>query len=229
MQKFKRNLKIALFNKLNKNKKITIEKDVNFNKNTIFKGNNIIYSGTQINNTVIGYGTYLSHNCKFPNSIIGNFCSVGENSKIIFGQHPTQKFVSTHPAFYSTKHQAGFTYSSRDKFSEHRYVNGSEKSVVIGNDVWIGQDVLIMEGVNIADGSIIGSGAIVIKDTEPYSINVGVPSKKIKYRFTEEERNFLLDFKWWDKSESWILENNKMFEDVELFYDKFNRWKNKSE
>ncbi|WP_035321988.1 CatB-related O-acetyltransferase [Peribacillus kribbensis] len=226
MINIKRKIKIKLFNQLNRRKNVVIKENVNFNRNTQLEGNNIIYSGCQINNTIVGYGTYLSHNCRLPNSVVGKFCSIGENTKIIFGQHPTKKFVSTHPAFYSTKLQAGFTYVSRDLFEEHRYVNNLNKSVVIGNDTWIGQNVLIMEGVTIADGSVIGSGAIVTKDTEPYSINVGVPARKIKYRFQEKERQFLLRFKWWDKGEEWISSNKNYLEDVTTFYDKFNKLEN---
>lgn len=228
MKKLKRKLKIKLFNWINRNKKIIIHDDVYFNSKTFFGGNNIIYSGCQINDSSIGYGTYLSHNCKFPNSIIGKFCSIGENSRVVFGQHPVNKFVSTHPAFYSTKCQAGFTYTNIDLFQEHKYANDEKKSVIIGNDVWIGQNVLIMEGVKIADGSVIGTGAIVTKDTEPFSINVGIPAKKIKYRFNEEERQFLLEFKWWDKDEDWIIKNKNYFEDVRLFYEEFRNFKDQN-
>ncbi|MEB2289966.1 CatB-related O-acetyltransferase [Priestia megaterium] len=226
MKNIKRNLRRILFNSLNKDKKIVIKSNVYFNNETYFEGNNIIYSGSQVNNSSIGYGTYLSHNCKFPNSLIGRYCSIGENSRIIFGQHPTQRFVSTHPAFYSIQKQAGFTYSDTNLFEEHKFVDNQKRSVMIGNDVWIGQNVQIMEGVRIADGSVIGTGAIVTKDTEPYSINIGVPSRPLKYRFNEQQRSFLLELKWWDKKEDWILENKKYFEDVDLFYDKFTSFKN---
>jgi acetyltransferase-like isoleucine patch superfamily enzyme len=228
MKLLKRRIKIIIFNWVNRKRKIIIKDDVYFNNQTSFEGNNIIYSGSQINDSSIGYGTYLAHNCKLPNSIIGKFCSIGDNSRIVFGQHPTNKFVSTHPAFFSTKCQGGFTYSNTDVFEEHKYANDAKKSVIIGNDVWIGQNVLIMEGVKIADGSVIGTGAIVTKDTEPYSINIGIPSKKIKYRFSEEERRFLLELKWWDKGEDWILKNKTYFEDVGLFYDEFLNIKDKN-
>lgn len=217
----KRKVKTKIYNQLNKKKSVVIKENVYFNKKTNLEGKNIIYSGCQINDSHIGFGTYLSHNCKLPNTVIGKYCSVGEGSKIIFGQHPVSKFVSTHPAFYSTKCQAGFTYSEKDLFEEHKYANEEKKSVVIGNDVWIGQNVLIFEGVNIADGSVIGTGAIVTKDTEPYSINAGIPSKKLKNRFTKEETEFLTEFKWWSKSEEWIFENRKYFEDVGHFYEDF--------
>lgn len=224
MRRLKKNLKIKLFNWKNRERNITLKEDVYFNNQTSLEGNNIVYGGTQINDSHIGYGTYISHNCKLPHSIIGRYCSIGENSKIVFGQHPTSKFISTHPAFYSTKCQAGFSYVETDMFKEHKYANEEDKSVIIGNDVWIGQNVLIMEGVKIADGSVVGTGAIVTKDTEPFSINVGVPARKVKYRFNEAERQFLLELKWWDKGEGWIIKNKNYFRDVGLFYDEFNNF-----
>lgn len=54
--------------------------------------------------------------------------------------------------------------------------------IVIGNDVWIGANAVIVGGVTIGEGSVIGAGAVVTKDTEPYSINVGVPAAKVGTR-----------------------------------------------
>ena len=60
------------------------------------------------------------------------------------------------------------------------------KPVIIEDNVWIGSNVTILPGVKIKEGSVIASGAIVIKDTEPYSINGGVPAKKISERIINE-------------------------------------------
>ena len=57
----------------------------------------------------------------------------------------------------------------------------------IGDDCWIGARSTIFVGVKIGDGAIIAAGSIVTKDVEPYSIYAGVPAKKIKMRFTDEE------------------------------------------
>jgi acetyltransferase-like isoleucine patch superfamily enzyme len=54
--------------------------------------------------------------------------------------------------------------------------------IFIGNDCWLAANVVVMKGVTIADGSVVGAGAIVTKDTEPYSINVGVPARKVGER-----------------------------------------------
>lgn len=54
--------------------------------------------------------------------------------------------------------------------------------VVIGADCWLAANVVVMKGVTIAEGSVIGAGAVVTRDTEPYSINVGIPARKIGVR-----------------------------------------------
>lgn len=45
----------------------------------------------------------------------------------------------------------------------------------------------ILKGVTMGRGSVIAVGAVVNKSTLLYSINAGVPAKKIKFRFTLEE------------------------------------------
>lgn len=64
---------------------------------------------------------------------------------------------------------------------------GKDELTVIGDDVWIGYGAIIMSGVNIGNGSIIAAGAVVTKDTEPYSINGGIPARKLSDRFDNIE------------------------------------------
>jgi len=54
--------------------------------------------------------------------------------------------------------------------------------IVIGTDCWIGANSVVVGGVTISEGSVIGAGSVVTRDTEPYSINVGVPARKIGKR-----------------------------------------------
>ena len=58
----------------------------------------------------------------------------------------------------------------------------SLKGIVIDDDVWIGAGVRILDGVVIGRGTVVGAGAVVAKSTEPYSVVVGVPAKKISSR-----------------------------------------------
>ena len=71
---------------------------------------------------------------------------------------------------------------------------------VIGNDVWIGQNATILPGVHIGDGAIIGANSVVGSDVEPYTIVVGNPARPLRKRFDDELIDFLLRFRWWDKS-----------------------------
>jgi acetyltransferase-like isoleucine patch superfamily enzyme len=54
--------------------------------------------------------------------------------------------------------------------------------VIIEDDVWLGANVCVNKGVLIRQGSIVGANAVVTKDTEAYSINAGVPARKIGER-----------------------------------------------
>lgn len=184
--------------------------------NTKMEGKNFIGSNSAVLNSNLGYGTYIANRTNLQNVKIGKFTAIGSNVCNIIGQHPTSQFVSIHPAFYSIDNSIGYSLVSRNKFQEMRY-SEEKYSVSIGNDVWIGNNVQIMEGVTIADGSIIGAGAVVIHDTEPYSINAGVPAKKIRYRFKQEVIEKLCDLKWWDRDISWIEKNAELFENVEEF------------
>lgn len=87
-----------------------------------------------------------------------------------------------------------------DKFNNFNCVsvnNYTKGDVVIGNDVWIASGVTIMSGVTIGDGAVIASNSHVVKNIEPYSIVGGNPAKLIKYRFSPEQINKLLEIKWW--------------------------------
>lgn len=200
----------------------TSKKNIRFLSNTIidkgckFEGYNSIGEGTRLSHCYIGKGTYICENVNFVSVKIGRFCSLGSRIYNIKGNHPTSKFVSTHPCFFSTGTPAGFTFSETNKFKELNKL-ADDFLVVIGNDVWIGDNVTIKDGVTIGDGAIIGSNSFVLTDIEPYSINVGIPTRIVKYRFTDEEIKHLLNIQWWDKSFNWLKDNYNLFEDINIF------------
>lgn len=65
------------------------------------------------------------------------------------------------------------------------YKNVLSKAVHIGKHTIIGSTSVVLPGVNIAEGSSFGSFSFINRDSEPWSINVGIPFKKIKSRSKE--------------------------------------------
>lgn len=199
-----------------KNRKngVSIKSGCYIGKDSVFEGNNVINKNTCFKGN-IGFGSYMGANCSV-NAKIGKYCSIGSNVKTVNGLHPTEKYVSTHPAFFSVRKQAGFTYADGNLFDEYKYAEGSY-TAVIGNDVWIGENALILAGVTVGDGAVVAAGAVVTKDVAPYSVVGGVPAKEIKKRFTDAQINKLLEMKWWDKSPEWIENNSRLFTDIDMF------------
>lgn len=202
-----------------KNSNLKFGKKASADLKTKFEGNNVIMKNSSISRSEIGFGSYISGNTSLAKVKIGRYCSIGQNVKNSFGIHPTD-FVSTHPAFYSTKKQAGFCFVDENKIEEHKYADKDKRFLnIIGNDVWIGNNVSLMDGVTIGDGAIIGTGAVVTKDIDPYAIVGGVPAKKIRARFSPKTVEKLLSFCWWQKDILWLKENKDLFKDISAFMD----------
>jgi len=206
-------LKIYVFFKF---KKVTISYKTRFSKKTVFEGQNYIGIETYIDG-YIGYGTYVG-NESVIRAITGKYCSIGHKVNILTGTHPSHTFVSTSPVFYSIHKQNGTTYTETQRFEEIVYADELNKfGVIIGNDVWVGFGVSIIGGVCIGDGAIIASNSLVTKDVMPYTIVGGIPAKEIGKRFDDEKIEWLLNFKWWNKSENWIKQNSDYFLDIDKF------------
>ena len=76
------------------------------------------------------------------------------------------------------------------------YKNVKSESVHIEKHVIIGSTSVVLPGVRVREGSAFGSFSFVNKDSESWSINAGIPFKKIKGRskkLLELEKKFLLN------------------------------------
>jgi len=154
----------------------------------------------------IGKYTYGIPNIKWgitnTKLIIGNFCSIAGNVNIYLGGNHRTDWVTTYP--FGSMHHAIF---NRFNGEGNHKTNGD---VIIGNDVWIGDNVTIMSGVKIGDGCVIANNSHVVKNASPYSLIGGNPGKLIKYRFTPEQIEYLLDIKWWFWPDAKINENTHL-------------------
>lgn len=134
------------------------------NPNIVFGNNVSLYSGIQI------WGD--------AEVIIGDNVAIGKDT-IIFAHQPMRIGNDTSIAgqCYIIDSDHGIKRSSliREQPLE-------SESIYIGSDVWIGAGSKVLKGAYISDGSVIGAMCLVNGYTEPYSINIGIPVKKIKNR-----------------------------------------------
>lgn len=161
------------------------------------ENNVIINRRSYINDSIVGSYTYMGINTTMNFTKIGRFCSLGRNVDIGGFNHDYKK-LTTMPAFRFQQMING----------EGRIEQKLECDSLceIGNDVWIAAGAHILHKVKIGDGAVIGAGAVVTKDVPAYAIAVGVPAKIIGYRATKEQIERLEKLKWWNWSESTLLE-----------------------
>lgn len=117
---------------------------------------------------------------------VGNYSSVAA-VVMLGGGHPADR-VTTYPHRVNW----GMEGAGEDGFPTR------SKDTIIGSDVYIGWRAVLLSGITIGDGAIVGAQALVTKDVPPYAIVGGNPAKLIRYRFPEEQREALLEIRWWD-------------------------------
>jgi len=62
--------------------------------------------------------------------------------------------------------------------------------VIIEDRCWLGPRTIVLPGKTMKEGSVLAAGAVLTKNTEPFSINGGIPAKKIG----ERNRNINYEF-----------------------------------
>lgn len=202
------------FNELKLDEGASIHPSVKL-KGATLKGNITIAGGSKISNGVsidaikevrIGRNTSITGpNTDIKNLLnpvlIGSFTSIARNVTIQEFNHKVDR-VSTY-------------------FMEQNIFGGkitddviSKGGIVIGNDVWIGTQTVILSGSKIGHGAIIAANSVVSGDIPPYAIAGGSPARVIKYRFTEDIIEALLEINWWDWEIDKIKDHRELFLNV---------------
>lgn len=131
--------------------------------------------------------------------VIGKYCSVADGVRFVFGEHRLD-------------HISSFPFKAICFGDEPHAEALSKGHIVVGNDVWIGVNAVILSGNRIGHGAVVAAGAVVTRDVPPYAVVGGVPAQILRYRFSPERIDALLEIQWWD----WPLE--KIRENLSLFY-----------
>jgi len=141
---------------------------------------------------------------------VGSWSSIASGVKIFLGGEHRTDWVTTFP--FNFKRASGKGILGHPK---------TKGDVIIGSDVWIGHEALIVSGVTIGNGSVVGARSVVSKDVPSYAIVAGNPARIVKYRFSPEIIEKLLDIRWWDWEETTIdlAMKHLLHTDIESFID----------
>lgn len=146
-------------------------------------------SGSTLQAFIGGAFSYLTGGASLPQTIIGRYCSIGNEVAIL----------SQHPANALTTSLAGYQVVFPPPFDvQPAFTYAPVKTTKIGNDVWIGARVMIKTGITIGDGAIIGAGSVVTHDVPPFAIVGGTPAKLIRMRFSDELITRIQKVQWWN-------------------------------
>jgi sugar O-acyltransferase (sialic acid O-acetyltransferase NeuD family) len=114
--------------------------------------------------------TYISKYATVLSKDIGENCFILEDNTI-------QPFVTigNNCVLWSGNHIGHHSIIKDHVFiTSHVVISGN---CIINNYCWIGVNATIRNGLNIAEGSLVSMGACLTKDTEPYTVYMGVPAK----------------------------------------------------
>ena len=161
---------------------------------------------------LLGRGTYgldrnsfagLSPDCPVS---IGRYCSFGPEVLVFCRTDHRSDLPSTFP------------FRSMRGGAQENVDATTRGPITIGHDVWVGARAMIFNGVTIGDGAIIGAGAVVTRDIAPYSVNIGVPARQSRMRFTDTQVAALSEIAWWNWPETQIDQHMDLFyENVDQF------------
>jgi chloramphenicol O-acetyltransferase type B len=120
---------------------------------------------------------------------LGSYISISEDVTFYLGGNHRIDWMTTFPfpAF-------GNFHEVADK-KDFQSTNGD---ITIGSDVWIGEHAIILSGVTVGHGAVIGAYSVVGSDVDPYAIMIGNPAEILRYRFSRQQCDALLDIAWWD-------------------------------
>ena len=112
------------------------------------------------------------------NLICGDVVAVADEANIY---NPMPIVLSSHCTISQQAYLCGATHDHN-----HPDFPLISASIEIGAYAWICARATVQPGVRVAEGAVLGLGAVATKNLEPWSVNVGIPARKIKDRIRHE-------------------------------------------
>lgn len=111
---------------------------------------------------------------------ISHFCGLyGGNEGIIMEDYSG---LSSKVTVYAVSDDYSGNSMTNPMVPDRYKPGGIEKKVLISKHAIIGAGSVVLPGVVLGEGSSIGAMSLCVHDTEAWSINTGIPARKIKNR-----------------------------------------------
>lgn len=127
---------------------------------------------------------YLLRNYISPKADVSTGIQMGENNIVMALAH-----VGLNGIMGNNNLIRQHVYLGHDfKLGEHVFIAPGCRvggACTIDSLCYIGLGSIISSGVHVSEESLVGSGSVVIRNTEPFSANVGNPSRVIRYHKEE--------------------------------------------
>ena len=137
---------------------------------------------------------------------VGKYSSIGEVTLMAGDSDHNIQYASTYPfkEFFMSL-----------KASENKNIKTPPR---IGNDVWLGDQACILGGVEIGDGAVVATHAVVTKSVPSYAVVAGNPARIVKYRFSPQIIDRLINVQWWNLPHEYICQElAPVMDDIEEF------------
>lgn len=151
--------------------------------NVFISRNAQIYSAEKI---VLGDNVRIDDFCILSGAItIGNYVHIAAYSAIYGGTEGVYidsfSNISSRVTIYAISDDFSGNSMTNPMIPE-KYKKLQKSKVVIGKHVIIGSTSVVLPGVKLNEGSAFGSFSFINHSTAPWSMNVGIPCKKIGER-----------------------------------------------
>lgn len=152
--------------------------------------------------SALGVGSIVKYDAGIQSLRVGRFVAGGMRLKFILNGQHEMKTMST----------SMFSYFHHELRNPPPPQYGD---TVIKNDVWMGDEMMMLGGGEINNGCIIGARSVLPPNfkSEPYGIYAGNPARLIRFRFSDNIIESLLDIAWWDQPDlvNWLKLINGYF------------------
>ena len=109
------------------------------------------------------------------NTTINAGCVIYTGNGVVIGRNCA---IAANCTFAPVNHE----YSDRDRSIVEQRFMPSRGGIVVEDDVWIGANVVLLDGAILRRGCVVGAGSLVRAELPAYSVNVGCPTRVIRYR-----------------------------------------------